>query len=74
MRKLSCLLITLFLTFNANSQNNSSEYFEMRTYHAHEGKRTDLIKRFEDHTLRLFEKNGISRSFGFFPASIIKIR
>ena len=34
--------------------------FEMRTYHASPGKLDALHKRFRDHTLRLFEKHGIT--------------
>lgn len=33
--------------------------FEMRTYHAHEGKLDALHARFRDHTVTLFEKHGI---------------
>lgn len=44
-----------------------TRYFEKRTYTAHEGKRPDLIKRFEDHTLKLFEKNGIENIAYFIP-------
>ena len=48
-------------------QGIKSTYFEMRTYTTHEGKRPDLIKRFQDHTLRLFEKNGIENVAYFLP-------
>lgn len=33
--------------------------YELRVYHANEGKLDDLLKRFRDHTMRLFEKHGI---------------
>jgi hypothetical protein len=36
-----------------------SRYFEMRTYHAAEGKLEDLHNRFRNHTNRLFKKHGI---------------
>lgn len=38
--------------------------FELRTYSAHEGKLEALLKRFRDHTLRMFEKHGIT-SIGY---------
>jgi len=34
--------------------------FEMRTYHAAPGKLDDLLARFRDHTVKLFEKHGIT--------------
>lgn len=51
----------------AHAQNKDSRYFEMRTYHCHENKRPDLIKRFQDHTLRLLEKHGIANIAYFVP-------
>jgi hypothetical protein len=33
--------------------------FEMRTYHAHEGKGPDMHKRFREHTCDLFKKHGM---------------
>jgi hypothetical protein len=33
--------------------------FEIRTYTALEGKLPDLLKRFRDHTVKLFEKHGM---------------
>jgi hypothetical protein len=33
--------------------------FELRVYHAAEGKLSDLLKRFRDHTTKLFEKHGL---------------
>lgn len=49
------------------SSAQDSRYFEMRTYTAHDGKRGDLIQRFQDHTLKLFEKNGIENIAYFIP-------
>ena len=42
-------------------------YFEMRTYHCNENKRPDLIRRFQDHTLRLLERHGITNVAYFIP-------
>ena len=36
------------------------QVFELRTYTAAEGKYDDLLARFRDHTLRIFEKHGMT--------------
>jgi hypothetical protein len=41
----------------ANAQG--SKVFELRTYTAPEGKLPNLLARFSDHTLRIFEKHGM---------------
>ena len=33
--------------------------YELRIYHAAEGKLDDLLRRFRDHTMKLFEKHGM---------------
>ena len=33
--------------------------YELRVYHTYEGKLDDLLRRFREHTMRLFEKHGI---------------
>lgn len=37
----------------------STSVYELRVYHANEGKLDDLLKRFREHTTRLFEKHGM---------------
>jgi NIPSNAP protein len=37
----------------------TSAVYELRVYHAYEGKLDDLLRRFRDHTMALFEKHGI---------------
>lgn len=37
----------------------SGVVYELRVYHANEGKLDDLLKRFREHTTKLFEKHGI---------------
>ena len=59
------LLFLMGTSLMAVSQNKDSRYFEMRTYHCHDNKRPDLIRRFQDHTVSLFKKNGIE-SIGYF--------
>ena len=38
---------------------SSTTVYELRIYHAYEGKLDDLLRRFRDHTMQLFEKHGI---------------
>ncbi|WP_332913362.1 NIPSNAP family protein [Algoriphagus boritolerans] len=60
MKKLSSLILAMLISASLVAQQGiKSKYFEMRTYTAAEGKMPDLIKRFQDHTLKLFKKNGI---------------
>lgn len=42
------------------SAQSSPKVFELRTYTAPEGKLADLHKRFRDHTLRIFQKHGMT--------------
>ena len=42
--------------------------FELRTYTAPDGKLSDLHKRFRDHTLRIFEKHGMTNIGYWMPA------
>src|SRR5882762_6916406 len=37
----------------------STTVYELRVYHCYEGKLPDLLKRFREHTTKLFEKHGI---------------
>src|SRR6266849_1294170 len=37
----------------------STTVHELRVYHTYEGKLNDLLKRFREHTTKLFEKHGI---------------
>jgi hypothetical protein len=37
----------------------STTVYELRVYHANEGKLDDLLKRFREHTTKLFEKHGM---------------
>jgi hypothetical protein len=42
--------------------------YELRTYHAYPEKFDQLLARFRDHTLKIFEKHGI-KSVAYFTAS-----
>ncbi len=71
MKKLLLLTLTgFFLSFGAYCQqaaNIKSTYFEIRKYYANPGKLDDLIKRFQDHTVGLFEKSGMENIVYFLP-------
>jgi NIPSNAP len=41
------------------SGQNSTTVYELRVYHVYDGKLEDLLRRFRDHTTKLFEKHGI---------------
>lgn len=41
------------------AEPTSNIVFELRVYHAYEGKLEDLLRRFREHTVKLFEKHGI---------------
>jgi len=38
---------------------SATTVYELRIYHVYEGKLDDLLRRFRDHTTKLFEKHGI---------------
>lgn len=40
--------------------SEAGRVYEMRTYYTHPGKLDDLNKRFRDHTLKFFEKHGMT--------------
>jgi hypothetical protein len=43
----------------AGAMQSASTVYELRVYHVYEGKLDDLLRRFRDHTMKLFEKHGI---------------
>lgn len=45
---------------SAAATGGATRVFEMRTYTAYPGKLADLQTRFRDHTLRLFERHGMT--------------
>jgi hypothetical protein len=48
-----------WLSLQDKAAPSSSTVFELRVYHTYEGKLDDLLRRFRDHTMKLFEKHGI---------------
>ena len=53
----TALILAVFPSFAANQD---TRVFEMRTYYAPPGKLDTLNARFRDHTVKLFEKHGIT--------------
>ncbi len=60
-------LAALSLSAAATAQEKQRLY-ELRTYHAEAGKLDDLLKRFREHTCKLFEKHGMTNVAYFVPA------
>ena len=57
MRKLILLAVFgLTMTFMSNAQSTGRVY-ELRTYTCNEGKLPDLLKRFREHTMTIFERH-----------------
>lgn len=55
------LLPAAFATTKAAkaSELPASTIYELRVYHCYEGKLADLLKRFREHTTKLFERHGL---------------
>lgn len=43
----------------APGQSSSTAVYELRVYHVYDGKLDDLLRRFREHTMAIFEKHGI---------------
>jgi hypothetical protein len=43
----------------SDAGQTATTVYELRIYHVYEGKLDDLLRRFRDHTMKLFEKHGI---------------
>ena len=44
---------------NASPKQSSTAVYELRIYHASPGKLAELLARFRDHTVKLFDRHGI---------------
>ena len=44
---------------NSNSAQSGTGVYELRVYHAAQGKLPELLARFRDHTIKLFDQHGI---------------
>ena len=47
-------------TIPVEKEINQHEIYEMRVYYTHEGKFDDILSRFKNHTVQLFEKHGFT--------------
>jgi hypothetical protein len=56
------MLISMALLFTASAADTKPvpAFFELRTYQAAEGKFDDMLSRFRNHTVKLFEKHGMT--------------
>jgi len=61
---LACLLLSIALLSTADAQDR---VYELRTYTTHEGKLENLHARFRDHTMELFEKQGMQNHAYWVP-------
>ena len=51
----------------ADPESPSTAVYELRVYHTFEGKLEDLLKRFREHTTKLFEKHGMKNVAYWLP-------
>ena len=69
MKNVLSLLLLLPFTIATNLHaGKEGPVYELRTYHAHEGKLDALHARFRDHTCALFEKHGMKNIGYWVPA------
>src|SRR5438093_298699 len=68
MRIALALFVAVCLSASASAADKEERVYEMRIYYAAPGKLEALNARFRDHTLKLFEKHGITNLWYFTPA------
>jgi len=59
MKKLVPFFLLTFLTLSSFAQPSANRYYELRIYKCNPGKLETLLERFNNHTLKLFEKHGM---------------
>jgi hypothetical protein len=64
---LTFVCASLFFAGTALAQENSERIYELRTYKATPGNLDALMKRFRDHTMRIFEKHGMTNVMYWTP-------
>jgi NIPSNAP len=52
-------MLSAMSTIAGLGQTSSSTVFELRVYHANEGKLDDLLARFRNHTMTIFKRHGM---------------
>jgi hypothetical protein len=60
MRNLLTLFVAVWLTMSARAADREERVYELRIYQAAPGKLEALNARFRDHTMKLFEKHGMT--------------
>ena len=60
-------IVLLFMASLLFGQGKDGKYYEMRVYHTNEGKLNDLVKRFNDHTVEIFENNHMTNGGYWLP-------
>ena len=66
MKSIKLFFLMGFILISCNSDNKESintidhEIYEMRVYYTYDGKFNDIISRFENYTIKLFEKHGFN--------------
>ena len=63
VRRLRCRLLVRIRNVSGTGAN-TARVFELRTYHTPDGKLDNLLARFRDHTIDLFNKHGMT-SIGY---------
>src|SRR5881409_2544116 len=61
-------LLSMAMLSTAFAAQSDTRCYEMRTYYAGPGKLDELHARFRDHTLKIFEKHGMSNIGYWVPA------
>src|SRR4249920_2224276 len=56
------------ISSSASAEQSASTVYELRVYHTFEGKLPDLLKRFREHTTKLFERHGMKNVAYWVPA------
>src|SRR6185369_14933877 len=65
---IAILSFAVFALADTSTPDSSNRVFEIRTYTAEDGKLDALSARFRDHTMKLFEKHGITSIGYWIPA------
>ncbi len=67
--KITLTAITILLSVMSTLAKPDTKVYELRVYHCFEGRRPALIKRFQEHTTRIFEKHGMENVAYFLPTA-----
>ena len=62
-------IVIILLSLSLTPAASVSQIYELRTYTTHEGKLDDLLDRFQNHTMKLFEKHGIRNTGYWLPTN-----